>query len=191
MMNKQVAYQGSSGAYSTLAAKRFFGDQPHLQLMGFNTFSETLSALQNKQVDYAILPVENSITGPIHEVLSLLPKNQFPMVGEIIQPIEHCLIGLHGTDLTQLKLIYSHPQALMQCSKFLASLGENVAQSYADTAMAAQKVSQDRDKTQAAIASQEAASIYGLDVLKTHIANQKDNYTRFIVLTHARHDPRS
>lgn len=177
-----VAYQGQEGAYSTLAAKRFFKSQKqHLHLLGYETFAETLYAVEKNRTQYAIVPIENKITGLISDVQELLSKTNLKVMGEIIQPIEHCLIGLPTASIKKIKRVISHPQALQQCSQYLSSLkisGEN----YTDTAMAVQKVLKDQDSSQAAIASAEAARIYGLKVLKRQIADQSDNTTRFVIL---------
>lgn len=181
-----VAYQGQEGAYSTLAAKRFFNSQKqNLHLLGYETFAETLYALEKKRVQYAILPIENKITGAISEVCDLLDKSNFKTVGEISQPVDHCLMGLPKASIKNITRVISHPQALKQCSLFIASLNSARAEDYTDTAMAAQKVLKEGDPAQAAIASSEAAQIYALKILKRHIANQPDNITRFVVLTFA------
>jgi chorismate mutase/prephenate dehydratase len=179
----RVAYQGQEGAFSTLAAKRFFKSQKQkLHLLGYETFAETLYALENNRVQYAILPVENKITGAIPEVCDLLAKSNFKTIGEINQPVEHCLIGLPKASIKNITRVISHPQALKQCSQFIASLTTAKAENYTDTAMAVQKVLKDADFSQAAIASKEAAQIHGLKILKRHIANQTDNSTRFAIL---------
>ncbi|MES2504702.1 MAG: prephenate dehydratase domain-containing protein [Myxococcota bacterium] len=177
-----VAYQGTTGAYSSIAAKRYFKDQAHLQLLGCETFLETLLSVQKNRADFAVVPVENSITGSIHEVLDLLPEMNLAVLGEIQQPISHCLLGIPGAKIDQIRRIYSHPQALMQCAGFIDSLGDNLAQRYTDTAMAAEKIKTDADPQQAAIASSEAANIFGLQILKSDIADQGNNQTRFVIL---------
>ena len=116
-----VAYQGQEGAYSTLAAKRFFKSRKSsLHLVGFDTFSQTIQALETGRTDYAILPVENMVTGQIPEPCDLITHAKVQTIGEIILPIEHCLIGLPSTSLRKIKRIISHPQALLQCKKYLA-----------------------------------------------------------------------
>ncbi len=181
-----VAYQGQEGAYSTLAAKRFFKSQKQkLHLLGYETFAETLYAVEKNRTQYAILPIENKITGPIPDVHELLKKAKLKKIGEITQPIEHCLIGLPKASVKRIACIISHPQALQQCSQFIASLKHAQAKDYTDTAMAVSKVLKDLDLTQAAIASAEAARIYGLKILKRHIANQPNNSTRFVILARA------
>lgn len=177
-----VAYQGQDGAYSTLAAKRFFKSQKQkLHLLGYETFPETLYALEKNRTQYAILPIENKITGPIREVCDLLVKSNLKTIGEIAQPVEHCLIGLPTASIKKITRVISHPQALLQCSRYLSTIGAS-AENYTDTAMAVQKVLKDQDPTQLAIASAEAAKIYGLKILKRHIANEPDNSTRFVIL---------
>ena len=179
----RVSYQGSPGAYSYLAAQRHFaGRQGDLGLLGFTTFQQLLEAVQTGEADYGMLPVENTTAGSINEAYDLLASADLAAVGEEILRIEHCLVTLEPIPLSQVRRVASHPQALAQCSEFLASLPDCSAEAYHDTAMAVQKVIADQDLSQAAIASQEAAELYGLHVVERHIANQAENFTRFLVV---------
>ena len=178
-----VAYQGSDGAYSHLAAKNHFGAYAEvLTCQGYSTFKEAVEAVEQGEARYAILPVENTTAGSINETYDLLAERQLHVVGEEVLPVRHCLMTLEPVPVRSLKHIYSHPQAIAQCSDFLADLDGPAPQTYLDTALAAKKVSEDGDSTQAAIASRQAAEHYGLHVLEENIANQSENYTRWMVV---------
>ena len=178
-----VGYQGTEGAYSHLAAGRHFGPRDSSAVYrGFDTFQEVAIALHAGHIDYGILPVENTTAGSINEVYDLLAGHDLHIVGEEVQSVDHCLLAPAGATLAGIRRILSHPQGLLQCSRFLARLTHSRAETFADTAMAARKVRDDGDPTQAAIASGEAARLYGLEVVKRNIADQRENFTRFIVV---------
>ncbi len=178
-----VGYQGTDGAYSHLATlKHFSGADVELTLKGFQTFREMLEAVRDGQIDRAVLPIENTTAGSINEAYDLLAQMNLALVGEEIFKVEHCLLALEPVPLTSIRRVYSHPQAISQCTDFLRTLADCHVESFADTAMAARKLSQDRDLSEAAIASEEAAHLYGLHVLRRDLANQKENYTRFVVV---------
>lgn len=178
-----VVYQGTTGAYSYLAAQRHFGPRAaEVALRGCASFAEMLEAVEAGDATYGVLPVENTTAGTINEAYDLLAKMKLSIVGEEVQRVDHCLLAIRDIPLSQVKRIYSHPKALDQCTEFLRSLTDCHAESYADTAMAAQKVRDDQDLSQAAIASEEAAQLYGLCVIRRSIANQAENYTRFVVV---------
>ena len=178
-----VGYQGTAGAYSYLAAQQHFAEQHNeLDCRGYRTFDELLQAVEAGQVDYGILPIENTTAGSINEAYDLLAKAKVAAVGEEVFRVEHCLIALEPIPVRDVRRIASHPQALAQCSDFLASLEDCQIESYADTAMAVSKVTREGNPAHAAIASRQAARRHGLEVLKRDITNQKDNYTRFLVV---------
>lgn len=178
-----VVYQGTEGAYSFLAAQKHFGPRgSDVRLQGCQSFVEMLEAVQAGDAHYAMLPIENTTAGSINEAYDLLAKMSLSLVGEEIQKIDHCLLALDEVPLTKIRRIYSHPKALDQCTEFLRTLVDCHVESYTDTAMAAQKVRDDNDLSQAAIASEEAARIYGLKVIRRGIANQPENFTRFVVV---------
>lgn len=181
----RVAFQGIEGAYSELAARRFFADRRgKLSLLGRPAFSEAVSAVDDGQADYAILPVENTTAGSINEVYDLLSRSRLRIIGEEILPVSHCLLAVDKVPVAKIRRILSHPQALTQCMRFLSGLDNCVTEYFTDTAMAVRKVAEDRDIAQAAIASEEAGKRYGLQVLKRDLADQKDNYTRFVIVAH-------
>ena len=185
-----VGYQGSEGAYSHLAATTHFGAtaQP-LVTRGFESFGRMLVALQNREIDYAVLPIENSIAGSINERYDLLANMELALVGEEFQPIAHCLIGMDAVSIESIERIYSHPVALAQCRKFLETRKHWHIEAFADTAMAVEKIKKDGDRSQAAIASEQAADLHGLPILRRDIADQPENYTRMVIVARERSHP--
>jgi chorismate mutase/prephenate dehydratase len=182
----RIGFQGGAGAYSYLAAQQHFADRPEvLDCRGYRTFQELIDGVERDRIDYAMLPVENTTAGSINEAYDVLAHADVAAVGEEVFRVEHCLVALEPVPLARLRRVASHPQALAQCSEFLATLTDCQIESYTDTAMAVAKVVRDGDPTQAAIASREAARRHGLEVLKTGIANQQENYTRFLVIARA------
>jgi len=179
----RVGYQGSEGAYSQLAATQHFkAAAPSLRCIGYHSFREMLEALKAREVDYAVLPIENSIAGSINESYDLLATMGLSLVGEEFQPIAHCLIGAADVAVADIRRVYSHPVALAQCGEFLATLEDCHVEAFADTAMSVEKVKKDADPTQAAIASKEAAALHGLPILRRDIADHPENYTRMVIV---------
>ncbi|MFW6031672.1 MAG: prephenate dehydratase, partial [Myxococcota bacterium] len=178
-----VAYQGGEGSYSQMTAMRHFGVRDaDVVYQGFDTFQSMLEAIRDDRADYAVLPIENTTAGSINESYDLLARMDLALVGEEIQRVDHCLVALEHVPLSAIRRVYSHPQALAQCSEFLTSLHNCHVEAFTDTALAVAKIKQDHDLSQAAIASEEAARLYGLPTLKRDIANQKQNYTRMVVV---------
>ncbi|MEX0685280.1 MAG: prephenate dehydratase [Balneolales bacterium] len=179
-----VAYQGTDGAYSHEAARHYFsGRYEDINCKGYKTFQEAAEAVENKTTDYAILPIENTTAGSINDTYDLLGEKDLYIVGEEVLRIDHCLMAPVSVDLKNIRRIISHPQAIAQCSKFLASLPRCQVESYTDTAMAARKVRDDADLSQAALAGAYAAERYGLQVIARNIANQEENFTRFVIVS--------
>lgn len=178
-----VGYQGGPGAFSHIAARRHFdGRAKSLDLVGFKDFSSMLEALKSGAVDYALLPIENSIAGSINESYDLLKSMDLYLVGEEIQRVVHCLIALEEVDPKSLVRVYSHPVALSQCRRFLATLPVCHAEAYHDTAEAVAHIKALGDPAQGAIASEEAARLHGLPVIVRDIADVPENYTRMVVV---------
>ena len=177
----RVVYQGVEGAYSHEAAMRYFGkDVPAYHV---SSWEEAMEEVSQKKADYAVLPIENSSAGAVSGIYDLLVKYNNYIVGEVFLDVNHALLGLPGAALEEIKTVYSHPQALMQSSEYL-NANKNWRQvSVENTAMAAKKVLEDGDRSQAAVASENAGRIYGLTPLKTSINHNKCNTTRFIVVT--------
>ena len=142
-----------------------------------------MEAIKNNEADFAVLPIENSSAGIVSENYDLLVEYNNYIVAEQIIKIDHCLLALKGAELEDIKTVYSHPQALMQCSKYLDSHRDWDRLSVKNTAFSAQKIKEDGLCNQAAIASSITADIYGLQIIDSAIQNNKDNSTRFIIVT--------
>lgn len=178
-----VAYQGTEGAYSHLAAQRHFSARPEeVRFVGYDSFKGILEAVRDGEAHYAVLPIENTTAGSINEAYDLLARMDLSLVGEEIQPVEHCLLALEPVPLSRIRRVFSHPQALAQCHDFLSTLRDCHVEAFTDTAMAARKIRDEQDMSQAAIASGFAAELYGLHVLKRGIANQRENFTRMVIV---------
>ena len=183
-----VAYQGEPGAYSEAAAQRHAADAT---LLPCPSFDEVFKAVETGTASLGVLPIENSIGGTIHRNYDLLLEHAaLNIVGDLELRVVHSLIALPGTSLERITQIYSHPQALAQCDRYLRSLpGVEVVATY-DTAGSA-KLIKDRHLTEAgAIASERAATVFGLQVLASGIQDFPDNITRFLVVAPARVEAR-
>ncbi len=180
----RVGYQGAPGSYSELALAKLFASRPHsaLSANGYETFPSVLDALEAGEVDYAFLPIENTIAGSIHEVYRELAHRSLALVDEEIWQVEHCLVGLAEARASDLRVVRSHPVALQQCGRFLRGLVGVRAESWYDTAAAAQSVAEAGDPGLAAICSAEAARRLGLAVLDARIADHSENHTRFVLV---------
>lgn len=181
MKKYRVAFQGEKGAYSEIAAKHFF-NRRNLELVPFNTFGDAIHAVAKGKVDAGIVPVENTLGGGIREVFNLLDEEPVYGIGEIRLKISHSLLAVHGANLSAIKKVYSHPQALLQCRKFIREMKLTRVEYY-DTAGAAKFISESADRTIAAIASEAAAEDYGLVVLKRHLESDGHNFTRFMAIS--------
>ena len=179
----RVGYQGAEGSYSSMAARRHFSaSRREVQIQGFDSFELMLEAVRDGMVDYGILPIENTTAGSINDAYDLLARMNLALVGEEIQHVEHCLIGMPGARVEELRVVASHPQALLQCTRYLRTLPGCKVESYTDTAMAVERVARENDPTLAAVASEQAARLHGLEILERGIANQKENFTRMVVV---------
>lgn len=176
----RVVFQGAEGAYSQAAMVQYFGDK--IQSFHVNTFRDAMSAIEEGSADFAVLPIENSTAGIISEVYDLLVEFENYIVGEQIIKIEHCLLGVPGATMDDIRTVYSHPQSLMQSARFLSEHDWKQV-SMQNNAFAAKKVMEDGDKTQAAIASEYAGKIHGLEILKKGVNQSSTNSTRFIIVT--------
>lgn len=179
--NSRVVFQGTDGAYSQAAMHKFFSKD--VNSFHVQTFRDAMEAIEEGSADFAVLPIENSSAGMVSEMYDLLEEFENYIVGEVILPINHYLVGTENTTLESVERVYSHPQALMQCSKFLDSHGSWQQIGAANTAVAAKKILNENDPTQAAICSEHAAEIYGLKILEEKINHNHNNSTRFIVVT--------
>ena len=180
----RVVYQGVEGAYSHEASMAYFGEDA--DAFHVRTWEEAMRAVEDGRADYGVLPIENSSAGAVSDNYDLLIKYHNCIVAEIFLPVKHALLGVPGESLEQIHTVFSHPQALMQCSEYLNSHGEWSQISVENTAVAAKKVLEEGDPSQAAVASEAAAKLYGLQILKSGINYNKDNVTRFIVVSRNR-----
>src|SRR5881409_4093829 len=175
----KIAYQGEPGAFSEAAARRV---DPDAQLAPCRSFDEVFDAVQAGTASYGVLPIENSIGGSIHRNYDLLLEHDLPIVGEVELPVIHHLLALPGTTLAGLKRVYSHPQGLAQCERFLRTLaGVEIIATY-DTAGSAKMIADGKLTDAAAIASARAGEVFGLVPLASGIQDYDDNITRFIVI---------
>ena len=178
-----VAIQGIEGSYSQLASQQYFDHKGiSVSYVRAQTFADAVGAVRQGNADVAVLPIENTTSGAISEVYDLLLDSRLHFVGDVRFRIRHCLLGIQGASVSELRRIYCHPQAVAQCSDFLAQLDHCEVVYFSDTALSGQKIRELGDPTIAAIASEEAARLFGLDVLMTGIANRDENFTRFVVV---------
>ena len=175
----RVACQGVEGAYSMIACEKLFSS-PDIMYLG--NFEGVFSAVENGLCDYGILPIENSTAGSVRKVYDLMLSHNFHIVRATRIKINHCLVAKQGTELKDIKEVYSHEQALNQCSIFLKELGVKVTE-VENTAMAAQLVAQSGRTDVAAISSYRCAELYGLKTVKANVQDNGNNHTRFICIS--------
>ncbi len=176
----KVAYQGLPGAYSEAAILEYF--PPETRSQACDSFEQVFSAVQEGQCAYGMLPIENSLAGSIHRNYDLLLHYPSSIVGEHYLRVQHCLIGLPGVRLDEIRKVISHPQALAQCEGYLRRMGVASSATF-DTAGSVKIVMQQGDRSQAAIASQRTAGLYKMAILAHGIEDDPANYTRFIVIS--------
>ncbi len=175
----RVGCQGTVGANSETAAQNFF---PAREIQFYPTFELLFEAVQNGELEYGVLPIYNSTSGTVTQTVDLMGKYQFFITAMNQVEVAHCLAVLPGTKLSDISLVYSHPQALSQCSDYLDS--HNLPRrDYSNTATAAQMVAEAGDKTIAAVCSEECAHRNHLEILASRISNVVPNYTQFICIT--------
>lgn len=180
---KRVACFGAKGSYAEQAMEEYFKEEQNIESMNCPTFKDVMEAIHRGEADYGVLPIENTSTGGIVDIYDLLMQYEIYIIGEHVIKVEQVLMGLPGAKIEDIKIVYSHIQAIMQCTKFLEEHKNIKAVDGGSTAGGAKKVLEDKDITQGAIASKRAAGYYGLEILEPCI-NQKDqNYTRFIIVT--------
>jgi prephenate dehydratase len=175
----KIAYQGEPGAFSEAAARRI---APDAHFIPCKSFEEVFDSVDGGPAGHGVLPIENSIGGSIHRNYDLLLSHELPIVAEVELPVVHHLLALPGASLDRLRRVYSHPQALAQCERFLRTLsGIEIVATY-DTAGSAKLVADERLEHAAAIASARAGELFGLVPLASSIQDFDDNITRFIVI---------
>ena len=176
----RIAYQGVEGAYSEAAALLF---NPTADPVPRASFDEVFTAVQERQATHGILPIENTIAGTIHRNYDLMLEHELPIVAEVTHAIAHNLIVCPGTALDQVRRVYSHPQGLAQCERFLRTLKDVEIVATYDTAGSAKMIKEGGLRDSAAIASERAAQIFGLKILETGIQDFADNFTRFLIIS--------
>jgi prephenate dehydratase len=177
-----VAIQGIRASFHEEAALKYFGE--NIQTIECNSFKQTFEALKNKEADYVVMAIENSIAGSILPNYSLLLSYAFPVVGEIYLPVQLHLMALPGVKFEDVKYVTSHPIAIRQCVDFFDEYPHlNIVESN-DTAACAKRIRDEQLTDTVAIANTLAARLYGLDVLERRIESNKKNFTRFLILTH-------
>lgn len=177
----RVVYQGVEGAYSHAATLQYFGmdvDAYHVE-----QFEDAMQEVRDGRADYAVLPIENSSAGAVTDNYDLLVQYDNYIVAETFVAASHALLGTPDAELSDIRTVFSHPQALMQSSAFLGAHREWKQISLENTAVSAKKVIREGDKSQAAVASETAGKLYGLKVLQKAIQNNKGNTTRFMILS--------
>ena len=177
---KKIVYQGVEGAYSHIVTQTLF---PDADTENVNTFEDAINSVLNGEVSYCVVPIENSSAGIVTDIFDLLLKKDVVIVAEYDLHISHCLLGIKGASFSDIKIVYSHPQALMQCASYFKEHPEWSQISLLNTAVSAKKVKNEGKIEQAAIASELSAKLYNLDILDRGINRNSNNTTRFVVLS--------
>ncbi len=182
---KTIAFQGGPGAYSDLACRNAY---PEMTTLPCRSFEDTFDAVRSGQAGLAMIPIENSVAGRVADIHHLLPDSDLHIVGEHFQRVNHHLLGVSGAEISGLTHVHSHIHALNQCRNLIRELGLEPVE-HVDTAGAADDIARAGDKTQAAIASELAAEIDGLESLKAGIEDAEHNTTRFVIMAAEPRDP--
>lgn len=177
----KVVFQGVEGAYSYAAMRAYFPDT--IKSFHAKTFRDAMEEVFSGKADYAVLPIENSTQGIVTDIYDLLAEYELHIVGEQVIPVDHVLLGLPGTEIQDIKRVYSHPQALSQCSRFLERHPQWKTVKTENTAASAKRIQEEQNPTQAAIASRAAGELFGLKILAENICHNDQNVTRFIIVS--------
>ncbi len=180
----RVVYQGVPGAYSHEAMTEFFGGDADSVNVG--TFREAMQTVASGEADFGVIPIDNSSAGMVSDTYDLLQEYSNYIVAETFLKINHCLLVKPGTDISRINRVYSHPQALMQCARYLDRHSGWSRESYPNTAMSAKKIAGEEDFTQAAIGSPNCAKEYGLEIAARDINSASANTTRFVIVSSRR-----
>lgn len=178
MVKKIIAFQGSIGANSNLACEKFY---PQYESKAFATFSDVFEAVESGEVEFGMIPLENSSAGRVSEIHNLLQKYLVSIVAEHFVEIKHNLAGIKGAKISDIKQVFSHPQALMQCQNNLQKMDFEPCE-FSNTAEAAKFVSLQNDKSKAVLCSKKAVEVNGLEILQENMQDMKDNSTVFITI---------
>ncbi len=176
---KTIAFQGAMGAYSDLACRAVY---PDWRTLPCHTFEDTFAAVTGGRAELAMIPIDNTVAGRVADIHHLLPASGLHIIGEHFQRVDHHLLALPGTKIEELTHVHSHVHALPQCRRIIAELGLKTAV-YADTAAGAKMIAERGEKSHAAIASELAGRIYGLESLRANIEDAEHNTTRFLIMT--------
>lgn len=180
-LSARVVFQGVEGANSEAAMRAYFGDQ--VNSFHVESFRDAMEAIEEGMADFAVLPIENSSAGIVSSIYDLLVEFENYIVGEQVMKIENCLMSVKGAKLSDIRTVYSHPQALMQSAKYLEEHREWQQISMLNTAEAAKMVAREQDPSKAAIANSLAAKLYDLEILEPEMCSNAANSTRFIIVT--------
>ena len=185
--NPRVGYPGREGAHSAAACDRLFPQGT--ELVPLPSFVAVADATAAGDVGFGVLPIESSLAGPVNETHDLLFDSPLAIVGETMLPVRHFLVGPRGATVESVRVVHSHPVALDQCRRLLSRMPDATAIAAATTADAAALVAERDDRAEAAIASERAATLYGLDVIAEDVGDHPEAYTRFVsIATHVRLD---
>ena len=179
--NVRVVYQGLEGAYAHQAALEYFGED--VNCFHVERWRDAMEAIKEGSADYAVLPLENSTAGIVSDNYDLLNEYSNYIVGEKVIYIDHVLMGQPDAEISDIEEVYSHPQALMQCAKYLDDHRDWKQMSVNNTAVAVKSVKDSGDKKKAAIGSRQAANYYGMKILEEGMCHGKANSTRFVIVT--------
>ncbi|PYS42965.1 MAG: prephenate dehydratase [Acidobacteria bacterium] len=177
----RVAFQGAPGAFSEEAAVKLLGEE--ITLVPRPSFESLFAAVEDKSADYILAPIENSLAGFVHACFDLLLDSNLNIIGEVIIPISHYLIGCAGSSFDTITAVESHPVALDQCRRFLAANPQIERIAAEDTAGSVARIVARGDRARAAIAGRRAAEKYGGVILRAHLEDSSENYTRFLLLS--------
>lgn len=180
-MKIRVGFQGHNGTFSEIAALQYFRDTD-IEQVGFRNFHEIMKAVESKELDYAMIPVENTTTGIISRTYDLFKEYEVCAVGEIDIPIREDLIVIPGTKIEEIKEVYSHPEALSQCAGFFETHPDLRQVPFQDTARSVEYIKECGDRSKAALGSWRAREYYGMESLMSEIQDLKTNVTRFLVI---------
>jgi prephenate dehydratase len=176
----KIAFQGEPGAYSEQAVYNYFGQ---VETQPCESFDAVFDAVVSGKCESALIPIENSLAGSIHQNYDLLLRHNLHIVGEYFLRVQHCLIAMPGIEKADIKKAISHPQALDQCAGYLRTHGIKAEQVY-DTAGSVKMLKESGEQDVAAIASHRAAELYGMQILEEGIEDNPENYTRFLAIQH-------
>ena len=176
---KLFAFQGVNGAFSELAGKKIYLNAKSIPC---KTFEEMFEFARQGKSDVAIVPIENSRAGRVADTQLLIPESKLKIIGEYFLEVSHCLVAPKGSNIDEIKKVYSHEQAIAQCRNNLIKNNKDMIV-VADTAGAAKMISEKNDKAKGAIASQLAAEIYNLEIIKSNFQDAYNNITRFLLMS--------